>query len=580
MGRTACVACREPIAAGARVCPHCGSSQSPWRWVAAALKWTGGAVTVVSLLVGIQNLNGLYRDHLARQAAVAELVTGAERLADVGDFRRAWEMYEQAIAQGPASARARQGQIDLAMRWLPRARVVGEEKFSGIVDTTLPALTRGLATARGPRAADLLALLGWAHYLERKDRGVTDVDIPGLYAEALKEGPDSVYAHTFRGHWLISEEDNLEDGLPHFEAALAAGEQREFVRRFQWSALRNRWHGTSSGSEPRIAVLRAALRMANDMRHHGEPLLDERQRSDLLRGYGERFAGESLTDILPALPPEEHLALLRWLVDGADADRATVPPSRFVIGRLQEIQGDVASALATYRALDPTVSSNYALREPLDEALERLTGVKTESAREREDPLTFHAEVLRTADAADPRFAASLDFIDRIVHAALSRSEMDGTAWAIRTLEGVKARLAEMVQPGVPGDASDPPAAAEAVIEAYQEARDLLGTLYLVTRNLDGAIAELEGLAADLDPGTWRRRGSLYDLACAYSLRSGTHGTGPSGSDRQAADIEHAIAALDRTIAEGYTDWDHIKGDSDLDGLRGHPRYLQLMAGR
>lgn len=578
--RTACVACREPIATGARVCPHCGSSQSPWRRVAATLKWIGGAVTVLSLLVGIQNLNGLYRSHLARQAAVDELVTGAERLAAVGDFRRAWEMYEQAITQG-ASGRARQGQIELAMRWLPRARVVGEEKFSDIVDTTLPALTRGLATAHGPRAADLLALLGWAHYLERKDRHITDVDIPGLYAEALKQGPDSVYAHTFLGHWLLSDEDDLEGGLAHFEAALATGEQREFIRRFQWSALRNLWHVTSSGSEPRTAVLRASLRMANDMRHHGEPLLDERQRSDLLRCYGDRFTGESLPDVLPALPVEEHLALLRWLLDGADADRTTVLPSRFVIGRLQEIQGDVTAALATYQEIDPLVTGNYSLREPLDEALERLTGVKTESAREREDPLTFHAEVLRTADPADPRFAASLDFIDNIVQDALTRSETDRAAWAIATLEGVKERLAETVHRGAEPAGRDPQAAtSEPVLAAYQEVRDLLGTLYLVTRNLDGAIAELDGLAADLDPGTWRRRGTLYDLACAYSLRASTHGTGPRASERQAADIERAIASLDRAIAEGYSDWDHINRDTDLDALRDQPRYRQWMAGR
>jgi len=577
--RPACVACREPIAAGARVCPHCGSSQSAWRRVAATLKWIGGAVTVLSLLVGIQNVNGLYRSHLARQAAMDELITGAERLAAVGDFRRAWEMYEQAIAQGPASARARQGRIELAMRWLPRARVVGEEKFSDIVDTTLPALTRGLATARGPRAADLLALLGWAHYLERKERGVTDVDIAGLYTEALREGPDSVYAHTFLGHWLISEEDDLEEGLPHFAAALAAGEQREFVRRFQWSALRNLWHTTSSGSDARVAVLRAALRMANDMRHHGESLLDKRQRSDLLRCYGDRFTGESLDDMLPALPPEEHLALLQWLLDGPDPDENLAEGSRFVIGRLQELQGDVTSALATYRELDPIVSRNWNLREPLDEALERLTGVKTETAREREDPLPFHAEVLRTAEPTDPRFAAALGFIGNIIDTGLTRDNMERTRWAIDTLEGLQARLAELVRRGASPDASAPPVA-NAVIDAYQEARDLLGTLYLVTRNLDGAIAELEALAADLDPGSQRRCEQLYDLACAYSLRSGAHGNDTQASEMRAADIEHGIAALARAIAEGYSDWDLIKRDTDLDALRDHPRYRQLMSGR
>jgi tetratricopeptide (TPR) repeat protein len=577
--RVVCIACREPIAVGARLCPHCGSSQSPWRRLGATLKWIAGGVTVLSLLVGIQNLNGLYRDHLAREAAVDELVAGAERLAAVGDFRRAWKMYEQALAQGPASARVRQGQIELAMRWLPRAHIVGDEKFSDIVDTTLPALTRGLATARGTRAADLLALLGWAHYLQRKDRGISDVDIPGLYAEALKEGPDSVYAHTFLGHWQISEERDLEGGLAHFEKALATERQAEFVRRYQWSSLRNLWFATSSGSEEQIAGQRAALRMANDMRRHGEPLLGERQRSDLLRCYGERFAGESLEDMLPALPREEHLALVQWLLDGTDPDQPLTRASRFVVGRLQEIQGDVTAALATFRALDPIVNGNWNLREPLDEALERLTGVKTRWARERENPLAFHAEILRTSDPSEPRFATSLDYIDNIVDAALDRADMERTGWAIATLEGVQARLAESVPQVAPQDASAPPVA-EAVSDAYRKVRDLLGTLYLLTRNLDGAIAEFEGLAADLDPGTWWRRGTLYNLACAYSLRAATHGDAGRAAAMRAADLEHAIEALDRAIAEGYTKWEHIKRDSDLDALRDHPRYRQLMSGR
>jgi tetratricopeptide (TPR) repeat protein len=580
-----CVACREQIAVGARICPHCGTSQSRWRRVGAALKWIGGAVTVLSLLFGIQNLNGLYRAHLQTNAAVRELVAGAERLAQVGDYRRAWEMYGEALVLQPSSALVRSGQVALAMKWLPRARITGEETFSAIVDTTLPALTRGLATARGERAADLLALLGWAHYLERKERHVSDVDIPALYAQALQQSPDSIYAHTFLGHWLLSEELDLDAGLVHFQQALALGREREFVRRFQWAALRNVWHRTSSESPEHIECLRASLRMADDMRRNGEALLDDSQRSDLLRCYGERMGGEGIAEVLPAMPLEEHEALLTWLLEGFGEERpdsTIVLHGRFVRARIREELGKRDIAIDELRGLDPLVPRGNYLRQPLDEALERLTGTHTDSAREREDPLEFHGEILRREDPAGERFGASLEFVAGVVDDTLVGRETAKAVWATGTLEAVRARLAAEVQksPGVNPGGSIPDAAATAVRERLQDVRDLLGRLYLATRNLDGAIVELEALSAELEPGEWARQGVLYNLACAYSLRAGTHGRGPAGQAPRAADIEHGMARLEEAIQDGYSDWDHIKHDADLDALRDQRRYRELMAGR
>jgi adenylate cyclase len=57
---------------------------------------------------------------------------------------------------------------------------------------------------------------------------------------------------------------------------------------------------------------------------------------------------------------------------------------------------------------------------------------------------------------------------------------------------------------------------------------------------------------------------SLYNLACVYS---------------QLGEPEAAFDLLDRAISNGRPFWrDWIKNDSDLDGLRNHPRYAQLIA--
>lgn len=57
----------------------------------------------------------------------------------------------------------------------------------------------------------------------------------------------------------------------------------------------------------------------------------------------------------------------------------------------------------------------------------------------------------------------------------------------------------------------------------------------------------------------------LYNLTCLHSL------TG---------DVERAIGLLERTFAAGFQFYDWIKHDTDLESLRKHPRYAELMKDR
>lgn len=56
-----------------------------------------------------------------------------------------------------------------------------------------------------------------------------------------------------------------------------------------------------------------------------------------------------------------------------------------------------------------------------------------------------------------------------------------------------------------------------------------------------------------------------YKVACAYSL---------------AEDRDRAIAWLETALDTGYSNFAHLKRDSDLDGLRTDPRYRKLLAGK
>jgi len=58
---------------------------------------------------------------------------------------------------------------------------------------------------------------------------------------------------------------------------------------------------------------------------------------------------------------------------------------------------------------------------------------------------------------------------------------------------------------------------------------------------------------------------SAYNAACGYAL---------SGQKEEALDW------LELSVKSGYADFDHLRQDSDLDGLRGEKRYKKLLTDR
>ena len=56
---------------------------------------------------------------------------------------------------------------------------------------------------------------------------------------------------------------------------------------------------------------------------------------------------------------------------------------------------------------------------------------------------------------------------------------------------------------------------------------------------------------------------ALYNTACAYALKG---------------ERDKAVEFLKRSVEEGFTDFDHIAHDSDLNSIRDHPGYKDLMA--
>lgn len=556
-----CRACRTPVKPDARVCTTCGASQTLWGQITVVMKWIGAAATIVSLLIGMTSLYGLYDAQLDRQATVRELADAADLLRDEGDYRRAWQLYDDAATLDASSPRVRRGREQLARMWLPRASVSGDETFGALVDQLLPVLVRGHQQSSGKRAADFLALSGWAHYLERRDRPFSRVDIPATYQAALAIDASNVYAHMFLGHWLMSEERDIDNGTRHFEEAAATGEQTMLVRYYHASALKNLQHVSSTGTDQANAVYRGFLQLFDTMLANGEPIeetFNDRQRTvyETLTAY----AKVPFEAAVPMLPVAGHQRLIEALTGEIENKSShSLLSARVFLARLYEHTGDTASALAAFRALDAEVSRSAQVRKDIDAALQRLAGEKTDYALEREDPLAFHTASLASSALDSDRFKRALAWFDDLANDALRSTN---TARLPAAIEATQAGLARIESHE-----------GRATLR-YRDAAMNLGDMQLAHRQLTDAIATYRTIP--LPDNDYVRQSLHYNLACALSLQAATR----SGPDGKQAELAKAAEQFELAVQAGYTDWDHIKRDGDLDALRDHPTYVRIMSGR
>ena len=68
---------------------------------------------------------------------------------------------------------------------------------------------------------------------------------------------------------------------------------------------------------------------------------------------------------------------------------------------------------------------------------------------------------------------------------------------------------------------------------------------------------------------------SAYNAACAYALASQALGRKDQTKSKPLAD--RAIGLLKAAIASGYSDFNHMQEDADLDPIRGLPEFGEIM---
>jgi hypothetical protein len=279
---------------------------------AGVIKWIGAGTAVISLILGARQLVTIGTERAARARESAEAVAISRQQAARGDFADAWKSLDHAEQQS-RTAETAAARLEVAFRWLEEARKPADQPFSSITDVVVPALDRALLDQQHPRRADIIAHIGWAAFLKSRDRGEGDPE--PVYRQALMIDPKNVYANIMFAHWLLWNRGSVENARPYFDAAVASGKERAFVRRLQFAALRNR-----SSTEGDTEV----LRIANSMRQQNE-IPDSTSARTIYVVYRTRYATRS-----PYIDPEttgvtasDQLATLAWLArlpGGSDGD--------------------------------------------------------------------------------------------------------------------------------------------------------------------------------------------------------------------------------------------------------------------
>jgi tetratricopeptide (TPR) repeat protein len=367
--RKPCIKCRELIPADATICSHCRSSQTPPKKnvYKDVFKWVGGIAAIIGLLLSAGQLFGPAFTRFHNHREVDKLLSEAKAESDAADYQTALATYDHALQLVPNYAPAIEGRCDTAMTWLRNFHIAGEDdkelasRAATQLSALFPILEAALAGQKGPRQADILAHIGWAHWLSFH---IALKDVPSSAKEsfdrALSVDAGNVYANAMLGNWLIQRGDRLAEAKPHFDLAVQSGKERTFVRALQLGGMIY-----SDDIPTRIEL----ARVANQMRKNGEKISEGDSSRIISTNYSIAVTNDAeLAPVLAALPPDEAWATYRWLEDNSDSrdddDPAQSWQRKYIEAKIKEVSGQNTEALTLYRALQKELRGTESLLPP------------------------------------------------------------------------------------------------------------------------------------------------------------------------------------------------------------------------
>lgn len=342
------------------------------------MTWVGRATALLGLFAslagGVTWWIAHHRSQVQRQAQIS--LANAQTAA--GEYQASVATWDQILQSDSLDRTALDGRLNTTLLWVENFSVLTPEgqdpaqTAAPALDQIFPILESGLTRAKGTRAADLQAHLGWAHWLNRhiasREFGAAaEQNLRG----ALTRDPQNPCAHAMLGNWMLQNGGALPEAVQHLNTAVASAKARSvalpFVRRLQIAALLD---------VERPGARAALMRAADDIRQSGEPLEPEARHRALVFCCDPMLDRTELVESLSALPPDRVWQTYLWLdagQEGADAGSDRALPHCFVQANLSEVSGQPALALTQFRQLHQALAhSPGSMSDAVDQAIARL----------------------------------------------------------------------------------------------------------------------------------------------------------------------------------------------------------------
>jgi len=283
-----CIACYQLIHQQAKVCHHCQSPQhNSWARLGLLFKWLGSLTVVISVVMGLYQVNALFQQFSARQQAVVEWVEAGRLQAEQNDFENAWRSFAQAENLDPGNPLNRLAQVTVAMRWIRKSHA-NEEVLSKVAEQLVSVLYRGLVAKDTNQAlkADIYAHLNVLKYqgFYRGDLNNTSIDASFKQIFALDE--NNVFGHIFKGLWLYRQFKPLDEVVVEFDLALKTQRESVYVYQMLVNTLAIRRDDVAS-----MAIILSRLGTIEEKGYWSE-VISQRLLRQLLSAYESRIHSE------------------------------------------------------------------------------------------------------------------------------------------------------------------------------------------------------------------------------------------------------------------------------------------------
>ncbi|HEX4311470.1 MAG TPA: hypothetical protein VHZ25_15660 [Acidobacteriaceae bacterium] len=311
------------------------------------MNWTGRISALIglgaSILGGVTWLVTHHRHKVEHQAQIAQ----AQSASSQAQYPAALQIYGDMLKSDPLDPDALSGQLTTAELWVENFSAPDRDAAAAALDQLMAILTAGLTRTQGSQNAGVQAHLGWAHWLnQRRAAREFGTDAERNFRAALAADPHNVYANAMLGNWSLQNGGSVPDSVQLFNAAVATGQARPFVRELQLAGLTGR---EAPGARS------AAFSAANQMRIAGEPMApDTRRRLATFCCDPTLNSHAQLVESLASVPASDAWSTYLWL-DGspadADAAQSQALHHAFIQANLAEIAGQKQPALDQYRQL-------------------------------------------------------------------------------------------------------------------------------------------------------------------------------------------------------------------------------------